>query len=628
MNVLISIGCDFYDKLSPLNGAAHDAKEVFHALTGKDGEYDKTVSRLLLSPDTKTMKDALSAVFPSGIEVDVFTFFFAGHGGAKAGSFYLCAKESDPERLSISAFPIVDLFSMINEFRPRQVNIIVDACQAGASSFDLSQLQKPEVIGSSDASSISFLGACSSNEYAYGTDAGGIMTTEFVRCLNGEMEVQTKWPFLDLLGVGSVVCKKVREVSSEQKPILWGLSLFGNGRLAPNPHFDNGAVERIFPINSVQPQSKFGQRIRDASSILWNEYRTITNEFSARRLISTLNDIFKGVTDDATSMVSFLQGLQQTLATKACDSTDLLAPSQCLATCAASMLRHMDSEPAKQYVKDTLRELLERDVITWKQLLTDVNEDEFALCDNAGSLAELYYLPLRITKTLGWIGLGTVIETALPDLAGENDLVRFDLATRILDRYESSFVAVSEAQAPFLYVFLHACLLKGKKDLAERVAHLYFGSFAAKSGNIARVDTEGATAFTYIQSLGPEEHRPKEWRPANPSTLLSVLLLFGKKLGLDSDWDFRALDWKSSVFFVPEDYRDFGDKVIEHGMNYTATIGFGVWNLSEFNKEFERGMQTSFPSSAMSMPKEGLALCTVASLLFPDRLPLLLERLP
>jgi hypothetical protein len=626
MNVLVSIGCDTYLTLPTLHGAERDAKEVFETLVVEKGDYDPSLSRLILSPNVQAVKDVLDGAFPHAREIDLFTFFFAGHGEAKAGSFYLCTRESDSERLSTTAFPIVSLFSIVNEFHPRQVNIIIDACRAGASSFDLNQLQKPEIIGSSDASSITFLGACSSDEYASETPNGGVMTEQFVKCLNGEVEIQTKSPFLDLLEVGTVVCQKVRQISSSQKPILWGLSLFGDGRLAPNPHFDGGAIERIFPVNSVRPQSKIGQRIRDSSSILWNEYRAITEEFSARRLLSVLECIFLGATDDIPGMISFLQGLQRTLAAKAGDSSDLLAPSQCLATCALCMLRHLDSPLAKQYSRGVLQEILERDGIVWQQLVASIHAEEFALCDNTGSIAELYYLPLRITKTLGWIGLGSIVETIFPELATQHNDARFELASLMFDRYESSFVAVSDSQAPFLYVFLKACLIKNKVELAERAANLYYGSFAGKSGNIARVETAGATAFTYIRSLGPAEHRPKEWRPANPTSLLTVLLLFGEKLGLHSSWDLQAIDRKSTVFFIPVDYRDFADKVIEHGMNYTNQIGFGIWNALEFKTEFERGMNASFPLSASDLPKEGVGLCTIASLLFPDRLPLILER--
>jgi len=135
-------------------------------------------------------------------------------------------------------------------------------------------------------------------------------------------------------------------------------------------------------------------------------------------------------------------------------------------------------------------------------------------------------------------------------------------------------------------------------------------------------DTHGVD----VEDLRSLEY-PSDWRPANPSSLLSILLLFGDKLGFNSIWNLRALDRKSFGFFIPANYLDFGMKVIEQGMNYTNRIGFDVWSVSQFNKEFERGMKTSFPSNALSMPKECAALCTVASLLFPDRLPLHLERL-
>ena len=73
--------------------------------------------------------------------------------------------------------------------------------------------------------------------------------------------------------------------------------------------------------------------------------------------------------------------------------------------------------------------------------------------------------------------------------------------------------------------------------------------------------------------------------------------------------------------------RGFANKIIERGMNYTNRIGFGIWNVSDFKREFGQAMSASFPASALLLPKEAAALATIASLLFPDRLPLLLERI-
>jgi hypothetical protein len=242
-------------------------------------------------------------------------------------------------------------------------------------------------------------------------------------------------------------------------------------------------------------------------------------------------------------------------------------------------------------------------------------------------LGQLYYLPLRITQTLGWIGLSTILAALLPDVRNLDDSSRFDLATEILNRHESSIVAVSDEQASALYVFLKACLLKNKRGLAERVTNAYFASFADRGGNVTRVGTDGSQALRYILSLGSEEYRPNDWRPANPSHLLPVLLLFGAKLGLGSTWDLRALDRKSTAFSIPADYREFGRQVVEHGMNHTHQIGFGVWTVSEYDKEFERALEEGLSPTTLALPNEGAALCTISSLLFPDRLPLLLERI-
>jgi hypothetical protein len=186
-------------------------------------------------------------------------------------------------------------------------------------------------------------------------------------------------------------------------------------------------------------------------------------------------------------------------------------------------------------------------------------------------------------------------------------------------------VAVSDEQAPFLYVFLKACLLKNEIALAERVVTSYFASFAEKQGNVNRAGTDGVQAYRYILSLGPEHFRPHDWRPANPSHLLPILLLSGVKLGLESDWDLRAIDRVFSAFFIPKNYRHFGRKVIDQGMNYTQQVGFNMWSLKDFNTEFERALKDGFTTDMQSFPKAGAILCMLSALLFPDRVPLLLE---
>lgn len=378
-------------------------------------------------------------------------------------------------------------------------------------------------------------------------------------------------------------------------------------------------------MSRVSPVSEFGKRIRSKSPLLWEEYRLIKDEPNPRRLFNLLNEIYRDAGDDIQSIISFVQGLSHTLATRAHDSSESLATSQCLATCAVSLLPHIDSEVVRSYVHEMLREIVELDTKTCCELLTRLRTEKYALLSNFSPAGELYYLPLRITKTLGWFGLSPILGTLLSRMPS-NDKTYFDLVASVMEQYGDSFVTVSDEQAASLYVFLQACILGKRKELAEQATNLYFASFADRRGNVSRVGTDGAGALRYMLSLGPEEYRPKDWRPANPSLLLPVLLASGAKLSIGKTWDLRALDRRSSVFFVPTDHLHFGRPVIEDGINYTHRIGFGVWTVSEFKNEFDSAIAKSFGPELAKFPDEGVALCTIASLLFPDRVPYLLER--
>jgi len=127
-------------------------------------------------------------------------------------------------------------------------------------------------------------------------------------------------------------------------------------------------------------------------------------------------------------------------------------------------------------------------------------------------------------------------------------------------------------------MFFKGMSFERSKGIGGACLKPYFASFAAKNGNVNRAGTDGVQAYRYILSLGPEEFRPPDWRPANPSYLLPVLLLFGAKLRLGNIWNLLAIDRVHGGFFIPSSYRDFGRKMIDQGINYTQQIGFGIWS--------------------------------------------------
>src|SRR5215213_9950976 len=203
--IIISIGCDKYTHLPPLQGAENDARRVYELMIEATGEYDATQSKLLLSPTLDELQNTFNSVLFTAPQIDVLTLFYAGHGVVKSGNYYLCLADTNADRLSTTGLPLVSLFAIISECYPQQVNIVIDACQAGGAMLDMSSFMKPEIIGEAQSLSISFLSACASNQYAYEENQAGVVTTELFSYLSGEKVLQDTRPFLDLIELGTAV---------------------------------------------------------------------------------------------------------------------------------------------------------------------------------------------------------------------------------------------------------------------------------------------------------------------------------------------------------------------------------------------------------------------------------------
>jgi uncharacterized caspase-like protein len=164
--------------------------------------YNAALSKLLESPRLSDVLEALKTLAFEASGTGVLTLYFAGHGCVSKGSFYLAVRDSQANRLSVTGLSIAQLFRVISESQPRIANIVIDACQAAGSVYDLPSLLNPDVIGKAHDSSIVFLGACAADQYAAETDSGGVATTALLRYLKGEARLQDDRPFLDLLELG------------------------------------------------------------------------------------------------------------------------------------------------------------------------------------------------------------------------------------------------------------------------------------------------------------------------------------------------------------------------------------------------------------------------------------------
>lgn len=622
MNLLFAVGCNTYDNMQRLGSAEHDAKRIHEVLIEQSSLYSSDHSRLLLSPTRHEFEKALEDTLPLPAGIDTFTLFFAGHGGVTGSSFHLCLRDTKSDRLSHTGYGMARLFSTICETKPPQVNIVVDACQAGGAAWDLSNLLKPEIIDAKTPSSVAFLGACTSLQEASEEADGGIFTTQLLACVTGSHEIQRRSPYLDLVELGNVVSPMVIVREQSQRPVCWGLSLFGKSEFSQNPYWIENTQRGHFPVPKISAFSPIGLQFREKAENLWELYQSIETNFNSRRLHDLLASVSPTDSESRHDLASGVMGLSEYFSTESEKSRDLHAPIRCIATCAVALFKELGDANVDAAVQESAAQIIERSQELQKQIIDLLDKEPAEVLIASGFCCDLFYLPIRISHILGWIGADILLQSYFPQFSRPDDLP-MKLAERLINNHSEALACVSDDQAAPLYVFLVACLQNGSTEHAKIAFNSYYLDFCMKKGNIARCSTDGKQAVKYILSLSEHLNKPTDWHPANPSQLLPVLLLAGFRLGLSQDWTLRDLDRLFGNYFIPSGTRDFAGKIIENGVNHSFTVGAGVWKMEEFIAEFEKIISgNSRPDHAEKLVA---TLTMLSSLLFPDRIAYLLD---
>lgn len=289
MRILLSVGCNRYSTLNTLCGAERDATSIYGTLVDSTKHYSSEHSALLLSPSKSDFDTALDKIVALSQPLDVFTLYFSGHGGVKDARFFFCFSDTNTNRLSTTAYPLLSLFPVLSELQPRQINVIIDACQSGGISYDMNAIIKPELLGPRESTSISFLAATASDESARDGGDGSPVTLRIVDILQGTRKLYSHLKHLDLVDVGRAVSQELVATGDQQRPCFWGLNLYGESQFAMNPHFEELAASDTPLHTGVSPLSSAGKVIGSYAESLWSEYQGIANEFDARQLVNLLD---------------------------------------------------------------------------------------------------------------------------------------------------------------------------------------------------------------------------------------------------------------------------------------------------------------------------------------------------
>jgi hypothetical protein len=628
MRRCLVIGSSTYDQddLDELPGAKSDADSVYAVLIDPQyGAYDSS-SVKLIDPTLEEVRDALAKFVLSDPPLDVFSFYFAGHGDVSGGSFYMLLRSSKRGQLSRTALGITELFSLVNEGQPQQVNIVIDACRAGGVVFDLSQAIKAESLGAHISPNISLLAAADIVQGAEETDEGGIATTALVRALRGDDATPSTAPCLDLVTLGTHVAARMAEAGAAQAPIAWGLNLTGLSRFAINPHAAKSVVPLIGTMTGTAPSSPIAQRLEGRRDRLWRTYLDLGQGVDLGALSSELETAIGLLDAEAGQTSDFILGLSYSLPPRARVSGEPFADAEVLAACAACLVEVSKKDfKAAAAIEDIARRFVSVVDAEMAALDQPLRNNWRALLSRRGGYGDFILLPLRISRLLGYMAAVEIVAQTYGLVRKSAEAAAASITQRLAAEFDASFVCLSDQQSAYLSVFFSSPLSVRHQPETEQIFGLMFSDFITRGGRILATEFSGSSAFQYCWALTTETPMPTTVPLAVPTTMLAVLLTASARLNNADVVDpyLHYLDHHSTNIYIPEKIDDFMRPSIPNGVNVTLSVGaehgLGIFTVDDFRAAFEKYCSPVLQKLDSGTSEDEQVAAMLACLVRPDR---------
>jgi len=614
MKVLLAVGCNHFDHATQLTGAEKDAERIFNALINPDiGQYDPKLSRLVLSPTLEQMRENIKLVLFNSGSIGTFTFFFAGHGGVSAGSFYMWVRDSRPNAQSMTALSLADMFRSLNESSPRQSNIIIDACESGGLITDLGVLLKPDLLGDVGTPALTLVATSSQNQPAGETINGGLGTNAILDCMEGRSFVQDSTPVLDLVEIGRHISTRLKE--QNQNPIVWGLNLYGPPSFCLNPKFNKDPAAPLRDVIQTWPTDS-DKIVKENYSALWSAYTSLSDNWVIDDFLRIVRTILTPTIHAPRILANQASRIAATFSLKALNSRDpfrLPQVAACIATC---LLPYIESRPVAEVVEALMEQCRAGLAVANKQLITNLLVSKYALLsDGDGGFFDLYQLPIKISRVLGWASVAIEL-CSTPEQKG-HAREQFEFLLRfIVDNLGTSIIAISDAQAPFWAVALSTAVSIGLEEEAELLASHIFHSLIVCNGQVSHWDIAPDQVLRYLLARSKNDFSKCADLVERPIETLTVILKAGNLLNLNEIFDesLWKIDGLGLSAYFPVNYLEFGAPTMESGNYCFWEIGHDIFRILD--------LQENWPS-AESKPQNLLIEKTVlcASLLLQDRVP-------
>lgn len=622
--VLLCIGCDAYEHIGTLNGAERDAKAIQRALTASEWScIPAQDALLLLSPSSADLDRTLVQLQDRYEQIESFTIFFAGHGAEANDSYFLCLRDTRGDRLSTTGFALSRLFEFFNELKAAHCNVIIDACHAGGMVSNLSILLKPEVIGKANTFGVSFFVSSATDQYATETCEGGYGTVALLSVLSGDRDTGLRAGQLDLLDIGRPAAKAVSEKSEgQQMPSVWGINLYGHMPIYGNPHADEASVSSFLGLTGISPLSAPGKAISEYSSELYGLVFAPDKDLTPEKLLQVLGAFAKRLEPFPDSLGIFIAGVWKSLEKRLRSSRNSFAvvefSAACISLALGSALRDKNSSAlinalAHQIVMECECLLLE--------IADDLSKDYRALSQHG--IPDLFYLPQRISRILGWAGASLHIAG---ELGRDDRKIRHSLqqiSGYVVEHYAAVCAGMSEEEAPYWAALLTAVGDGDIQGLGELVLSTLFNALVEYGGGLARPRLEAGDIYGYLKARAKKDLDELQAFSASPSEILGLVMLASGKFSLSEelDRDLESLDHAYVTLFIPDCYLEFGQPYIENGISHVFQIGQKVWTMDDLLQRWnEACLPQLLGDESLNHPEVRIgALCS--SLVMPDRVP-------
>lgn len=583
-NYLLSIGCDSYEskEINDLQGAENDASNIYNTLLEEESTiYDITQSKYLKSPTLVEFRDALEQMLYDSETPDIFTLFFAGHGGIVDGTYYLVLKNSKLDRLSISAISLSEILNILSSSGVKHINLIMDSCQTAGLVNDLLSVIKPEILGKKGSISIAILAAAASDEYATEENGEGIFTSSLIKYINGSKKITTDLEYLDLSLLGKKISDEFLEEGKTQTPSSWSLNIYGFSLFSKNLYFDGSDSIGLHDFSYLPRISILGEVLEPYKKDLWKHYERLEETSNLSELLYLLQNIFDNIDDENKAV--FIKGVAYRFIDKI-DSNLTMKKLELINVFKSLLLPYLENELFQQEMKNLISLYIIFAKKSIEEIIGCLEQDKYYLIDKENIHANYYYLPIRISKIFALIS-----QLLLIDLSSKDIILK--LIDMIKSNYRNHLKIINDCQGAYLNTFFKIFSKLNLQNEVKDIFEYYINDFISISGHVANIYIDNNETFKYIEQryfIKRIEYRLL----AIPLQVGSVLILNSRDYTLNDliDLNMHCFDKKSFLFFIPSDIKDFSLKLIENGNNKILQCGLDFWTVDDFEKIYSKSI--------------------------------------